>query len=503
MKISLLDQLRCPFCGGNLSPATADRVADELEYTVLSCYCDHYPVVAGIPILKKGTIGTAGQTADAVNALIEAGRHREALLAMVMPRRPASAELAPAWMQALPSVRGVGRLQGLVGRLALRRWREQAVALLTPSGDQVTACDLLDLHFRRSGRPKERYNYFFLRYSQPRHLVALSFASLIHQPHKPILDLACGFGHITRHLLQRTQDQPVIGVDLDYFSLYVAKGWIAPKAEYVCCAADISLPFPDGTFSTAFCSDAFQLFDHKVTCMRELKRLTQNDGLIILVAVRNMLVKQHLYGNRCSLLPEGYEALVADMPHRLIANRDVLARYLQKQGPPLACSADIGRLTDEQWLSVVASHRKELLHDYGGFEDWPHAAGRLMLNPLYREEGRDRFGKVHLRLTMPSAWYEQENGECRQYEPETVSIDSKALIDLAHGRRTEDLERLLEQCVVLGMPERYLPVAAREHPQSSETRLTPISVPSHTAPEDNLHQCGVRPTHGAGVTPQM
>jgi SAM-dependent methyltransferase len=460
MNISLVYRLRCPFCGGTFSLPTTERAGDELEYTVLACYCDHYPVVAGIPILKKGAIGTAGQTAGEVIALIEAGRDREALLAMIMPPPPASAELAPAWMQALPSVRGVGRLQGLAGRLALRKWREQAVALLTGLGDHVMACDLLDLYFRRSGMKNEYYTYFVFRGSQPRHLVALSFASLIRHPHKPILDLACGVGHITRYLLHRAQAQPVIGLDLNFIYLYVAKGWIAPQGEYVCCAADISLPFPDGTFSTAFCSDAFQIFDHKVTCMRELKRLTQDDGLIILVALLNVLVNKQLYNERWGLPPAGYEGLVADMPHRLIANRDVLAQYLQKQGPPLARSADIGRLTDEQWLSVVATHRKELLQDYGGFEEWPHAAGRLMLNPLYREEGRDKFGKVHLRLTMPSAWYAQENGACRQYEPETVSIDAKALIDLAHGRRTEELERLLEQCVVLGMPERYLSVCS-------------------------------------------
>jgi hypothetical protein len=195
---------------------------------------------------------------------------------------------------------------------------------------------------------------------------------------------------------------------------------------------------------------------HKVTCIRELKRLTQDTGLIAIVGVRNLLVKEHLYRNGWTLPPAGYEALVADMPHRLIASSDVLARYIQKQGPPLGRPVQIERLTEEPWLSVVASHRKEAFQDYGSFEDWPHAEGRLMLNPLYREEGRDGFGNVHLRLTMPTAWYEQENGECRQYEPESVSINSRVLIDLANGQRTAELEKLIEQCVVLGMPERYL-----------------------------------------------
>jgi ubiquinone/menaquinone biosynthesis C-methylase UbiE len=105
---------------------------------------------------------------------------------------------------------------------------------------------------------RDPYSYYAFCFGQPRHLTALSLASLIDTPDKPVLDLACGYGHITRHLLPRAQDQPVIGVDHNFFSLYVAKGWMAPKAAYVCAGAEGPLPFPDDTFSTAFCSNAFQ-----------------------------------------------------------------------------------------------------------------------------------------------------------------------------------------------------------------------------------------------------
>ena len=70
MKLSVLDQLRCPFCAGNLSFVTPDRPADEVEYAVLARYCDSYPVVAGISILKKGVSGSGGQMVDKVVALL-------------------------------------------------------------------------------------------------------------------------------------------------------------------------------------------------------------------------------------------------------------------------------------------------------------------------------------------------------------------------------------------------------------------------------------------------
>jgi hypothetical protein len=175
------------------------------------------------------------------------------------------------------------------------------------------------------------------------------------------------------------------------------------------------------------------------------------------VSVRNVLVKPHFYGRakHRALPPAGYETLVADMPHRLVGNTEVVTRYLRKQGPALASSSEIEALADEQWLSVVASHRKEVLRDYGGFEDWPHAEGRLALNPLYAQEGPDESGQVRLSLRMPSPWYEQEDGDCRWYEPETVCLDAQVWSDLAQGRRTAEIERLLAQCVVVGLPERF------------------------------------------------
>jgi len=207
--VSWLRWLYCPLCGGNLNASDTARSGDEPEpaYNVLTCYCGQYPVVAGIPILKKGAIGTAGQTADEVIALIKAGQYLEALLSLISPTSPA---LAPSWMQSLPRARGVPRLKHLAHQGALYRWREKAAVLLARRGGQVTACEVLDLVY--SNR-RSNYNYFAYRFGQPRYLVALSFASLILQPNKAILDVACGCGHITRSLVQQAKGQPVIGVD--------------------------------------------------------------------------------------------------------------------------------------------------------------------------------------------------------------------------------------------------------------------------------------------------
>jgi SAM-dependent methyltransferase len=445
-----LESMCCPFCGGSLGPASTDAV----DFNILVCGCSRHPVVAGIPILKREAIGTAGTTVDDVCQLIEAGRHREALLSVIMPPSPSSPALAPAWVRSLPSIKGLRRLQRLIHTRAVERWQTETEQFLTGSWSDHAACEVLDLYYRRSGFAwNGAYEYFALRFGQPRHLVGLSLMTLIERPSGPILDLACGFGHLTHSLLARAAGQPVIGVDQTFIGLYVAKKFIAPAGNYICCTADGPLPFRGRSFSNIFCSDAFHYFLYKSASAREFKRILNDDGIITMVWMHNKSWPRPNDG--LPLSPEGYSDLVSDMPYRMVADSQVLQRYLRKQGPPLACSTDRQGLADAPLLSLVASRRKDIFRDYGTFDDWPHALGRLRLNPLYRVEERGG-DSVTLRRAFPSDAYLDEHAEAREYLPETVEIRSHTLEDLAEGRRTADVERLLARCVAVGMPDRYL-----------------------------------------------
>ena len=454
MKPMTLDRLRCPSCHEGLNSATMAPGAGVGDYDVLTCRCHQYPVVAGIPIFRQGSIGTARQSADEVLSLIQAGQFTDALLCMILPRPPASPNAAPAWVRALPSVRGIGRLQALAHRKGLRRWRERVGAALASPEGRSTACDFLDMFYRQSGlNNPDRYYHFACRFGQPRHLVALSFASLIDRPQKPILELCCGFGHITRSLVAQAQGQPVIGLDRDFFALYLAKTRIAPDADYLCADAHQPLPFPDETFESVCCVDGFHYVSNKEVSMQELRRVMDRRGTILLVASRNAHVEYEFAGE--PLVPEWYEALVADMPHRLVADSDVLARYLRRLGPPLARAVNANDLHDAPLLSVVASHRQEVFQDHGAFPDWPHALGSLRLNPLCVKSGPDEQGNVQLRRVFPAPFYERDNAEYTTYLPEHLSLDTQILQDLAAERRSPGLEKLIAQCVVLGFPRQY------------------------------------------------
>ena len=157
------------------------------------------------------------------------------------------------------------------------------------------------------------------------------------------------------------------------------------------------------------------------------------------------------------LPPAGYAALLADMPHRFVNNHEILERYLQKNGPALSLPEKRDHLDRSQWISVVASHRPEVFVDHAPFEDWPHVeADRLGLNPLYKPGESDALGNVYLKREFPSTWYAQEdNSEDGQYVPEKALLSPSVMTDLLQGNRSSDIERLIEQGVVIGIPDRY------------------------------------------------
>jgi SAM-dependent methyltransferase len=441
--------LVCPFCGGGLAPDDARPPGAPKGWGILTCHCARYPVVAGIPIIKQREPG-----ADRAAALIEAGRTDEALISLLTPWIVGEAPRG-AWARLLPGA-GVVLWQALARRRLRRRCRARALALVRAPAGTVTCLDMLDFFFRYPGSPRaDAYNYFAYRFAQPRHLVALSMASIIGDAPGPILDLACGFGHITRSLRAPGGSAAVVGVDRNFFALYVAKHWVAPEASYVCCEADTALPFPDGAFSAVFCSDSLHTFTNKLGSVRELGRLIGTHGVMMLVTLANSRSSRRAYGR--PLPPEAYERLVADLPHSIVTDEEILRRYLRRQGPALARSSSPEALAEAPLLSLVASHRREVFRDYGRFPDWPHAHGPLALNLLYEEAGSDGPGRVKLVRTFPPGAYEEEHPECREYLPEVASISEALLENLEAGRGTPELEKLIAQFVVLGMPERYAP----------------------------------------------
>jgi SAM-dependent methyltransferase/uncharacterized protein YbaR (Trm112 family) len=454
MDVSLLRLMRCPFCDGKLTADCSHREGEDLRYGVLHCYCSKWPIVEGIIIFRRD----AADARDEVLEMVEAGRYDDALKSCLSIRLSSSNEgissrikrsvkrlLTSSWNGRWPAT-----LPRFQGRL-LDFMRSEQLSALLDRGNHSTAREYLVANYLHW---KGVSDYFFHRFSQPRYFVALSLISIISQPDRPLLDLACGCGHLTRALLARAEGQPVFGMDRSFSTLYVAKRWVAPDAHFVCSDADRALPFLDNTFSGVVCSDAFHYFLSKATCVQECERLTKDAGFFVMARVRNALVARP--PDAIPLSVEGYQSLVAHRPHRLLADQDILARYFRKEGPCLARQVSLTQLAGEPTLSLVVSHRDKIFRDYGPFDDWPHAYGRLSINPLYVKEGPLSSGGVCLKRNLPSHHFEQEHPEITGYLPDRVDLPSTILESLDKQQRTPEMEELIARCVILGLPDAYV-----------------------------------------------
>ena len=424
MKRSLLAELRCPFTGGPFAVDVVEEVGDDLRHGVLRSEIGEFPVVAGIPILRRDVPGM-----DVVAARLRAGDLDGAA------RRAAFGDIAPS---------GLGRLGGWLadterlrplGRRADERHHarldERARALTDPASG---ARDLFDLAYRQLHlRNPEVYEYNWHRFSLPRQLAAL--AALEWAPRRgPVLDVACGAGHLTWAIGQSLgPDVPVIGVDGLFFALYVAKTRMAPEAEFLCVDLE-SLPFADGSIGGVWASDVVHALSRKVQARRELDRVSAADawGAVIWMAVAG--TDHHQPARPLSL--DGYRRLLPDEA-TFLSGDALLDAYLaghaaDRQAPgELATSATATALWDGSGEA----------RDGLAFDGWPHARGRLGVNTLYEPDGDG------LRLHLPTEEFEEEHGALRRYTPETA-------VRPAAPDATERA-RLVEQFVLLGYPDGY------------------------------------------------
>jgi SAM-dependent methyltransferase/uncharacterized protein YbaR (Trm112 family) len=482
--------LRCPFCASGIRIKRTLRPAPDggIEHGLLECpECRFdYPVVDGIAILmaphesvdaKYETTALTlleGPKVWDVTAALQAGEPIRALSLLFNPsaldgnwfppldlksergeRSPAAppAGAKPERARLARAVRKV-RIRGkrAMAKHTLPHARLRLADFLKVNEDSLSALDVIDLYYRQfSGA--ENFNYFAYRFGQPRHLAALSLASLLDATTGPVLDLACGVGHLTHYLTHAHPQRTVIGADRDFVRLWIANRFVAPGASYVCASADQALPFADKAFHGVFCSDAFHLFLQRAASVREMFRSMVDDGILVLARFSNAAVAPR---EGYDLTLDGYSRLLGGVDHVFVGEDALVKAYSERRRADLDRGEPGDRLRGEKWVSVVATRRKEVFRRGEAFSDWPHAVGRLQLNPIYAADPQGSNGEVSLRFQFPSEWYRLENEGYLAYAPQEVRVPRHLVDALERGERSAELERYVKEFVVIGMPERYI-----------------------------------------------
>lgn len=430
---ALTRHLRCPACGSGLALERHPQADAEVgECGLLQCECSAYPVLDGVPMIRAGALSrrsiadgqvmAPGLEVAEVVRLVEAGRALDALVDVLSPPVcpwPLNYSGAGRRLSLAPPVRAAG--------LAVRRRR---VRRMLARRDALTAEDWLAALYWHAPEIYDPFNYFFFRFGTPRHLAPLGMLSAL-PAGGPVLDLASGCGHLGHTLSAQGRD--VVGLDQNAHQAWLARHYVAPGAAFVCADADAPLPFHDGAFASAFCSDAFHYIRGKGACLGELDRATSG-GPVFLITVGNGDVG---FPDGHELDPAGYAGLLDGWSWVVCTEADTLERYLEGHGPDLSASAPAADVAVTKWLSYVATRQPDgFFRDHGPLAEWPHASGALGINPLYKRHA-DR-----LSLRLPSLTYEIENGGVRAYMPAVVSLE-------------DDRDALIALAVVVGQPERY------------------------------------------------
>jgi len=298
--------LVCPFCKSHFNMVDVTNTEKGEIYGILKCDCNCYPIVAGIPILKKDT--------HKYVALIKSGQLQKALYFLLVPQRELENILARRILSHIPNVSIIKKVgYSLISRLEQRkigRIKNQILGNL----DKKTCLEYIKYYFTYHYESIDAYNYFAYRFGLPRHLVALSFTQILKDFDGPVLDLACGFGHVTRSLLKNnsSEESPVIGMDSNFFTLYVAKKLLSPKAYFVCSDGSLSLPFNNKSFSAVICVDGIHYFPDKVALVNELNRISTDKGCLMLLATRTKALNE-FHGHPISA--KACSELINDIPH--------------------------------------------------------------------------------------------------------------------------------------------------------------------------------------------
>ncbi|NNF58552.1 MAG: methyltransferase domain-containing protein [Rhodothermaceae bacterium] len=431
--------LRCPDCEQRFTlQPIPQRDAEVGECGLLRCACFAYPVLDGVPVLTKERLPHRSIADDRVvadgplpgdlAALVEEGRALEGLVDLLtFPVCPWPLNRVGALRRL--SLRGPHHALGLA-------YRKRRVRRMLARRDALTAEDWLDAFYWHAPAPFDPFNYFFLRFGQPRHLATLGLLSILPPAEAPLLDLACGYGHFLHAVT--SGGQPAVGLDQNFHQMWVARHYVAPGAAFVCADAARPLPFCEGVFSSALCADAFQHLYDKAGVYAELDRCVGN-GPILLASVINRLADP---SDGEALTPDGYAALLSGRRCRVRTGSDLLARYLGGLGPDLRTSSEPDAVAAGKWLYYVAAKDEALFRDHGALEAWPHAAGAVQVNPIYDVDGE------RLTFRFPSPWYASENGAMRDYMPASASLQG-------------DRPALLARGVLVGLPERYARRAGR------------------------------------------
>jgi SAM-dependent methyltransferase len=175
-------------------------------------------------------------------------------------------------------------------------------------------------------------DYFAHRWSDPTHLAGLALLQQHWPGDRPVVDVACGIGTHLRELARRGRSE-LVGVDVVWAKLWLARRFVCPEARYVCAdvtgVPDLDVPAP----AYVLCHDAFYFLRDKPAAAAAMRELAGDGGTVVVGHAH--VADPH--GE--PLTPEGYAAVLGT--DLLYDDAELTDSLLAGRPPRSAAAADL------------------------------------------------------------------------------------------------------------------------------------------------------------------
>jgi SAM-dependent methyltransferase len=209
------------------------------------------------------------------------------------------------------------------------------------------------------------------------------------------------------------------GGDVVWSKLWVARRFVAPRADLVCFDAGAPFPLADGAADLALCHDALHYLPDKALAVGELRRIAPD--AVVVGHAHNAAVANLSPGD-----PLGVDGYAELLPGAVLYDDDALTRAL------LDGAAAPGRPAAELAAAAAIGLARGGAPAAGAYAVPPPGAP-LRVNPLLGADGTLRF---------PSERYATEYGDAMRYLTRPVAGDAApaaAVAELTRRRVLVDL----------------------------------------------------------------
>ena len=224
-------------------------------------------------------------------------------------------------------------------------------------------------------------DYFAYRWCSPTFTGGLHMLERTPE-HRTVIDVACGIGHYLRAL--ESVGHSVVGVDIVWSKLWLARRYLAIKGLLVCGDIEAGPLLRTRDAHTVFCHDAFYFFERKAEALTNMRQLSAGGS----VAVGHVHTGGSAHEAGFAQDKAAYAALT-DAFVRDDADY-ILAWYGQSLTAGESTPVAVG------WIERETDHRPI---------DWAGAAVKLQPNPLLGEDS----------INWPSEGWANEYAEDSQH----------------------------------------------------------------------------------------